>query len=85
MVTIYKYQFEINDRIEIEMPEQARVLSIQIQSGKPTIWAMVNTEWPLEKRTFLMYSTGHKMNELDLFRTHIGTIQLNAFVWHIFE
>lgn len=85
MVTIHKYQFEISDRVEIEMPCGASVLSIQLQDGKPTVWAMVETTYSAETRVFRIYGTGHK---LDLFATegrYLGTIQLEGFVWHIFE
>jgi hypothetical protein len=85
MVTIHKYQFTIADDVVIEMPEGARVLSVQVQNGIPTLWAMVETDWKKEKRKFRVYGTGHALNGLDFMRTHIGTIQLNGFVWHIFE
>lgn len=85
MITIHKYQFEIANRVEIEMPAGANVLSIQLQDGKPTVWAMVETTYSSEKRVFRIYGTGHK---LDMFATegrYLSTIQHNGFVWHIFE
>lgn len=85
MITIYKYQFEIAGRVEIEMPAGANVLSIQLQDDKPTVWAMVETTYSLERRVFRIYGTGHK---LDMFATegrYLGTIQLEGLVWHIFE
>jgi hypothetical protein len=85
MITIHKYQFPIADDVAIKMPERARVLSVQVQNGIPTLWAMVETDWKKEERKFKVYGTGHELNGLDLFRTHIGTIQLNGLVWHIFE
>lgn len=85
MITIHKYQFDISDKVTIEMTQGANVLSVQVQDGRPTMWAMVETNYSLEKKSFRIYGTGH---ELDLFATegrYIGTIQHNGFVWHIFE
>lgn len=85
MITIHKYQFSIADAVEIVMPERARILHVDHQNNKPAIWAMVNAEWKEEIRKFYIAGTGHELNELWLFRTHIGTIQINGYVWHIFE
>lgn len=83
MITIHKYQFEIADEIEIEMPIGSEILSIQIQDGKPTMWARVNTDMQKAKRIFLVYGTGHEMNPKFVY-AHIATIQFNGSVWHIF-
>jgi len=84
MITIHKYQFELASEFEIEMPDKARVIDVQMQNDIWTMWAMVNTEWPLIKRKFKAYWTGEELNGLDLFRTHIATVQ-DIYVWHIFE
>jgi hypothetical protein len=85
MITIHKYQFEIADKVVIEMPIGADILSVQIQNGKPTIWAKVETTYKEEKKVFRIYGTGH---ELDLFAMegrYLATIQQGQFVWHIFD
>jgi hypothetical protein len=84
MITIYKYQFQIADRIEIEMPIHSDILSVQLQGNTPTMWAKVDTSLDLVKRIFLVFGTGHEINSIFDYR-HIGTIQHNGFVWHIFE
>lgn len=89
MITIHKYQFELAKEFEIEMPENAKVFDVQLQKinadeDKPTMWAMVDTDKPMVKRKFKAYWTGEELNGLDLFRTHIATIQ-DIYVWHIFE
>jgi hypothetical protein len=84
MITIHKYQFKIADRIEIEMPIHSDILSIQLQNGIPTMWAKVDTSLQRVKRIFVVFGTGHEINSLFDYR-HIGTIQLDGFVWHIFE
>jgi hypothetical protein len=84
MITIHKYQFQIADSIEVEMPIHSDILSVQLQNGTPTIWAKVDTSLQMVKRIFLVFGTGHEINPMFDYR-HIGTIQLNGFVWHIFE
>lgn len=84
MITIYKYQFQIADRIEIEMPIHSDVLSIQLQSGIPTMWVKVDTSLQMVKRIFVVFGTGHEINSMFDYR-HIGTIQHQGYVWHIFE
>lgn len=89
MITIHKYQFEFAPEFEIEMPENAKVLDVQMQhisddERKPTIWAMVDTNKPMVKRKFKAYWTGEALNGLDLFRRHIATVQ-DVYVWHVFD
>ena len=84
MITIYKYQFQIADKIEIEMPIHSDILAIQLQNGIPTMWAKVDTSLQKVKRIFVVFGTGHEISSVFDYR-HIGTIQLNGFVWHIFE
>jgi hypothetical protein len=84
MITIYKYQFNVADSFEIEMPIHSDVLSIQLQNGKPTMWVKIDTSQEMVRRMFLAFGTGHPMTSLIDLR-HIGTIQINGFVWHIFE
>jgi len=85
MITIYKYQFQIADTVAIEMPERARILRIDAQNNTPFLWAMVNTDWAKETRKFYVAGTGNPLTELWLFKSHISTIHINGFVWHIFE
>jgi hypothetical protein len=85
MITIYKYHFRIADRTIVAMPQGARILSVQIQNGVPTIWAMVVTESKMEERVLRCYGTGHEIDTFAIQGTHLATIQHLGFVWHIFE
>ncbi len=85
MITIYKYQFVIADAVEILMQQNAKILSVQLQDGIPTMWALVDTEPGVEIRHFEVVGTGQQLDGLIVFKTHIGTIQANGLVWHIFE
>jgi hypothetical protein len=85
MITIYKYQFRIADKTIVVMPQGAKILSVQIQNGVPTIWAMVVTEMKTEERVLKCYGTGHEIDTFAIQGKHLATLQVNGFVWHIFE
>lgn len=86
MITIHKYQFELGGEFEIEMPEKARVLGVQLQGEDetPTMWAIVDTDKPIVKRKFKGCWTGEELPELFFTHLYIATIQ-DYYVWHIFE
>lgn len=85
MTKIYKYPFVIDDRVSLEMPEGAKVLSVQYQHSTPCIWAMVDTLRPSKVRRFRVFGTGHDLPRAGL--AFIGTIQDEpvGLVWHVFE
>jgi len=99
MKTIWKFPFEVDDSIEIEMPEYAQILYVDVQNQKvngrqpmsshtkevPCIWARVNTERPMVKRKFRISGTGHPMPDMPL--QHIGSFKMaqDRLVFHLFE
>lgn len=84
MKTIYKYQLESKSLNEIELPEHAEILSVQIQNDIPCLWAMVNTDYPIEKRGVRIFGTGEKINPLEPL-IFIDTFQFMGLVFHVFE
>ena len=82
MKKIYKYTLRISDEQEIEIPDDSEILSVQMQSGEPQIWVLVNPENYTMKRRFKIYGTGHDVEDGLKF---IGTFQSGPFVWHLFE
>jgi len=85
MKTIWKFQFEVDDNIEIEMPMGAEILTVGIQHGIPCLWALVDTEKDKIKRKFELYGTGHPVSERH--KKYIGTFQTREgyLVFHLFE
>lgn len=85
MRTIYKYPIPIIDDFTLDLPGGARILDVQIQDGKPCIWAIVDTELPPIRRWFRLAGTGHPLDKVHLI--HVGTFQLKggALVFHLFE
>lgn len=86
MKAIYKYPFDIQGEINIEMPKDAQILSIQVQHEIPCIWALVNTKVKKEMRKFVLHGTGHPVEILHEMK-HVGTFQLGGgnFIGHLFE
>lgn len=84
MKTIYKYELRMDDTASIKMPEGAKILCVKTQNGNPCIWALVDTEVQGEYRSFVIFGTGHDVeNEGE----YIGTflIDSDSLVFHVFE
>lgn len=103
MNTILKYELSNPDTgglREIEMPQGARILAVQILAGPiianglgvssrretPYLWAWSNTDESRKvRRMFRIYGTGRPIEEDPADLDYIGTVQTGPFVWHIFE
>jgi len=75
---------------EIEMRMNSKFLSFQEQHGIPVVWCLVDTSFEgrvKRKRKFRIYGTGIEIDYdyKDASFNYIGTIQLQDFVWHLFE
>lgn len=82
MKRIYKYPLTVTDNQTVPMPKGAEILTVQVQGGTPCLWAMVDLREPEEDRRILTYGTGHIV---DLEGRYIGTYQMSALVFHVFE
>ncbi len=82
---IFKYPFEISDKVLILMPQYARVLSVQMQFDIPCLWALIDDNSPLKERRFRLFGTGHPVPYS--VGEFIGTFQMNGgeLVWHLFQ
>lgn len=85
MQTIYKYPLALKDKQRVVMHEGATVFHVDVQNEQLTIWAMVDTNQPMEDRHFYIVGTGHPMPNGPV--KHVGTalMQHDRFVWHVFE
>lgn len=93
MKQIWKFKLEITDDQVIDMPESAKILTVQIQDGFPVLWAIVKdgvVPYCQRQRIIKTYGTGKTLSErtdTPVFRKrkYIGTYQIKGFVGHVFE
>lgn len=88
MKSIWKFPLQDQPgRQIVEMPKGARILSLQMQRGVPTIWALVDLptiEDELPCQAFFIYGTGWEMPDSP--GDYVGTYQSvsGRYVWHVF-
>lgn len=86
MEVIYKYDLQLTDCQEIQMPINSHIISAQLQNGSLKIWAIVDLESPIVKIKIHILGTGFPLPLIEgTFLKHISSIQQEGFVWHIFE
>ena len=82
---IYKYPLQVTDEQEIRAPIGMKPLSVQVQNGRPFLWALVDPGAGDVMHSVYVHGTGHELagNYADRF---VGTFQLEggAFVGHVF-
>jgi len=85
MKTINKYELEITTRQTIKMPYDPEILYLGIENEKICLWALVDPGHKPENINIEIYGTGNPINsEIDI-DNHLGTVQLNKVVLHVFE
>lgn len=81
MKTIWKFQLP-SPLCVIEMPAGATVIRVGRQGASICLWAIVETDNPMETRSFATVGTGHRIPPES---RHLGTWDDGPFVWHLFE
>ena len=85
MTKIFKYPVTIGD-FTLELPQNAQILTVQIQNREPFMWIEINPELPTKKRYFAVHGTGHDIPDATE-KKYIGTFQdaEGILIWHLFE
>ncbi len=80
---IFKYPLRIDAQQELDLPVGARVLTVQLQDGKPCLWALVDEDAEVETITIEMIGTGHPVYDPG---KYLGTVQMEQgkLVLHVF-
>lgn len=82
---IYKYQLKIVDEQTVDMPANAKILTVQSQNGNPMLWALVNSATPPEEQTIRIIGTGHPIEDFYSLE-YISTFQTpHGLVFHVFK
>lgn len=81
---IYKYVLDVKDGDqELKIPHSGRIVHVGKQNSQICLWVEFNGyTLPAQKRYFNVFGTGHHIpSEFG----HIGTVQMDSFVWHVYE
>lgn len=88
MRVVWKYRLLGEDRQTIDMPQGARVLSVQLQANRFTAWALVDDEMKdLAPVNFVIAGTGNPISGLDYATWRfLGAVQAaqGLLVSHVF-
>ena len=82
MRTIWKFPVPFPGG-DIAMPKGAKILTLQMQQGVPTLWAEVVPDGLNEIHHLVIYGTGHPIHSGS--GSYIGTFQDPPFVWHVYD
>ncbi len=84
---IWKWPLEVTDLQQVQMPRGAKVLSVQMQYGRPKVWALVDEREPQEPRSFATFGTGNPLPPDGHYGRFLGTYQFHGgnLVFHVFE
>jgi hypothetical protein len=95
--TIFKFPLDFNPVTEpgqtrhiavITASQTGKILSLQVQGDAVCLWIEVDVEKTAsrEERRFELFGTGWVIRPSEGHRRlYIGTVQINGFVWHVFE
>lgn len=85
--TIWKFPLAFRnvrgDELEILMPAPNRILTLQVQNGEPTLWALVDPEADVAVYKFIVVGTGYELD--GRCGDYVGTWQHPPYVWHLFR
>lgn len=84
MKYIWKYQLKLQPEQRIEMPVEAKILTVQVQYDIPCLWALVDPDLHKVLRDICIVGTGRQFDGLG---EYIGTFQRadGSLIWHVFE
>ncbi|MDV3636722.1 hypothetical protein CMU84_16335 [Elizabethkingia anophelis] len=82
-MTIHKYPLKLESKQQVDIPYPAKIIKAGVQDEKIFIWAICNPSFEPVTKIIEMFGTGENME--NAVRNHIDTVQINSFVWHVFE
>lgn len=85
-MTIFKYRLKIEEEQIVNMPHDAKILSLQMQGSSPVMWVMVDDAKREASFKIRMTGTGWPDGNDIIAEQLIGTVQAdNGLVWHFFN
>lgn len=87
---VWKYEIKIHGEFEHEIPEEAKLLCVKEQNGKPYMWLTVPTNINRTRKfKYVVVMTGEEYDQ-DTVGQYIGSFQLTdkeerRYVGHLFR
>lgn len=81
---IWKYEIHGRSEEQLQLPVNARLLSVIEQRGRLVLYAEVDPASATESMTIEVIGTGWQFDS-DIPRHYIGTVKEGPFVWHVFK
>lgn len=82
---VHKYYIPFRDEFHLLLPQDAKILSFQVQKRNLFIWCLIDEIMPVLSRKFILVVTGNEISIPEFKLFYIDTIQDGEFVWHLFE
>ena len=84
-MVIWKVELKVEEEQYIGFPKGADILCVQMQHGKPCIWALCNEKNKIELIKIIIKGTGHRFDNAENL-LYIGTFQMAGgdLVFHTF-
>lgn len=83
MANIYKFDLNF-EQVQTIKCKAVKILDIQIQNGKPVMWAITRVDAEERNVGIVMQGTGTDVLAIVEDLTHVSTTQHNGYVWHWF-
>lgn len=83
-MTIYQFPLEVTDRQTVTVPGIWKPLCVQLQHGRPCIWAEVDPTDSNVINGVIMVGTGQPSLPMPAGFRYLGTVQVQVFVWHVY-
>ena len=86
MLRVFKYPIPFGDYFKLPLPNGAKVLTVDVQYGQPTLWALVNPNHKTKDRLFRFAGNGHDIEESLSRLEFVASFQMqNGLMFHVFE
>lgn len=75
----WKFALQVVDEQAVEMPADAQILHVGLQSGAPCMWVPLDADAPRIPRTIRIHGTGNPMPDYP--GRYLGTFMLHGAPW----
>ena len=82
--SIDKWTLNVIDEQSLRLPQDAEILCIRIEDGRPQLWVLADPYKPLVIRKFFTYYSGQVAIPDGDLGEYVGSYEID-FVFHVFE